>query len=185
MGCSPKQQETQNNDLLICVADDTATENIYTVDEKVQFSFYEASQLEEFDGDYTGNAVGFAVQGAGYQSYGYKVKFQKNYDEYRKMKSENDFGKLYIWICVDYTGDTGVTLTNYYGEALNENTFSVKKEQHGKWFKIFCNLTLGSKEKYFDEAGNPKELTLFRTHFEETPKNGEKLHIYIGNIGLC
>ena len=82
-----------------------------------------------------------------------------------------------------YSGDQPVTLTNYNSTAINENTRTFDKDKQSTWIQLKINVNKTLSDKLFNENGIPKEAVLFRTHFNVV-EPGERLEIYIGDIGL-
>lgn len=170
-------------DCLVRIGSDSLS-YVYNIDNRITSEYVSAKKLKEknFGGDYSGNAVLFSTAGSGYQSSGYRIKSKMPKSKYDEI-TFNGKSRLYIWVCIVYSGEQPVTLTNYNSIAINENTRTFDKDKQSVWIQLKINVNKSLSDKLFDENGIPKEAVLFRTHFNMV-ETGERLEIYIGDIGL-
>ncbi len=195
LGCGGEENSTppeKPEHYAIKVDGESAKQNIYNIDTNIRQEYLTSSELADIDditGEYTGNAIGFFIDGAGYLSSGYRLKLQIDVNEYNQLKKENDYKFIYVWLCITYSGDEDVTLTNYHDQALNENIRKVYKTPQGdsyvqgKWFQMKFALNTTNKLKLFNDDGSAKEATLFRTDLTNIDRT-TKLNIYVGDVGF-
>lgn len=180
LGCN------NNEDYALKIEKKDALKYVYnTYTQRVSQRFVANSEFDDLGltGDYEGNAVEFSETQLAYSNNNYKLKLKINQKKYEEIKSNYDYSKLYIWICVVYTGNQKVTLTNY-NDAFIGSTKTFSKKEQNVWHKVKIHLTMQVKEKLFDENGNSKELNLFSSYFNTT-ENDQIIKIYVGDIGFC
>ena len=155
-----------------------------TYTSRVSQEFVENKKFEALGltGEYKGNAVAFSEPQLAYSNNTYFVKLKINQEEYEKRREEG-YDKLYIWLCVVYTGQQTVCLSSY-NDAFIGNTINVEKEKQNVWFQHKIHLTAKVKNKLFDENGEAKTLPLLSTYFSKT-EAGQRITFYVGDIGFC
>lgn len=155
-----------------------------TYESRVSQRFVKNSEFSTLGltGEYSGNAIEFSEPQLAYSNNNYMVKLNITQEKYESIKKEG-YEKLYLWLCVVYTGNEDVYLTSA-NDALLSNTITVGKEKQNKWFQAKIYLTAKLKEKLFDEKGNAKTLPLLSTYFYKT-EIGQHITLYVGDIGFC
>lgn len=142
---------------------------------------------EEFEtlgltGEYKGNAVEFSEPQLAYSNNNYFVKLKIDQEEYEQRREEG-YDKLYIWLCVVYTGQQTVCLSSY-NDAFIGNAINLDKDKQNVWFQHKIHLTTKVKNKLFDENGEAKTLPLLSTYFSKT-EAGQRITFFVGDIGFC
>ena len=176
---------TDNSVYVLRIEKKDALQYVYTTyTSRVSQEFVENKKFEAhgLTGEYKGNAVAFSEPQLAYSNNTYFVKLKINQEEYEQRREEG-YDKLYIWLCVVYTGQQTVCLSSY-NDAFIGNTINVEKEKQNVWFQHKIHLTAKVKNKLFDENGEAKTLPLLSMYFSKT-EAGQTITFYVGDIGFC
>ena len=155
-----------------------------TYTKRVSQRFVENKEFEALGltGEYKGNAVEFSESQLAYSNNNYFVKLKITQEEYEQRREEG-YDKLYIWLCVVYTGQQTVCLSSY-NDAFIGNAINLDKDKQNVWFQHKIHLTAKVKNKLFDENGEAKTLPLLSTYFSKT-EAGQRITFFVGDIGFC